>query len=137
MDKPTVDPTKTRLLEAAGEEFATHGFELATVRAICQRAGTNVAAINYHFGDKEQLYIQAVLEAHRCSMRPLPVVDIENHAPADLLRQFIHQFLENVLSLNGLDSWHNTLMLREMLRPTKACENARPRHDPAAVCVVA
>ena len=60
------DLTKTRLLEAAGEEFADKGFEGATVRVICDRAGVNLAAVNYHFGDKEHLYVQALLHAHRC-----------------------------------------------------------------------
>ena len=64
------DPTKARLLEAAGEEFAEKGFELARVRAICERAGANLAAVNYHFGDKEQLYVEALLEAHRCGLEP-------------------------------------------------------------------
>ena len=61
-----LDPTKARLLDAAGQEFAEKGFEGATVRAICDRARVNLAAVNYHFGDKEMLYEQAVLEAHRC-----------------------------------------------------------------------
>ena len=60
------DPTKVRLIEAAGEEFAGKGFDSARVRKICDRAGANVAAINYHFGDKEQLYVETVLHAHRC-----------------------------------------------------------------------
>ena len=64
------DLTKARLLEAAGEEFAEKGFELARVRAICERAGANLAAINYHFGDKEQLYVEVLREAHRCGMEP-------------------------------------------------------------------
>ena len=60
------DPTKVRLIEAAGEEFAGKGFDSARVRTICDRAGANVAAVNYHFGDKEQLYVETVLNAHRC-----------------------------------------------------------------------
>ena len=64
----TQDPTKVRLLEAAGEEFAGKGFDAARVRTICERAGANVAAVNYHFGDKEQLYVETVLDAHRCGV---------------------------------------------------------------------
>ena len=65
----TQDPTKVRLLEAAGEEFAAKGYDAARIRTICERAEANLAAVNYHFGDKEQLYVQAVLDAHRCGCR--------------------------------------------------------------------
>ena len=54
--------TRERLLKAATEVFAEHGFEKATIREICRRADANVAAIHYHFGDKKQLYA-AIFEA--------------------------------------------------------------------------
>ena len=47
---------RQRLLEAAGEVFAARGFREATIREICERAKANGAAVNYHFGEKEQLY---------------------------------------------------------------------------------
>jgi AcrR family transcriptional regulator len=45
---------------AAGELFAEHGLEGTSVRAIAEKAGANIAAINYHFGSKENLYNEAL-----------------------------------------------------------------------------
>ncbi len=129
-----MDPTKARLLEAAGEEFAEHGFAGATVRSICRRAGANVAAINYHFGDKEQLYHQAVVEAHRCGLGEPIATGPGCGRPEDQLRAFVRQFLEQVLAADGPQSWQQALMLREMIRPTEASEtlvreSIRPRFE--------
>ncbi|WP_461211345.1 TetR/AcrR family transcriptional regulator [Desulfocurvus sp. DL9XJH121] len=56
--------TKERILEAASDVFAEQGFEKGTVREICARAKANVAAVNYHFRDKQELYV-VVLDAWR------------------------------------------------------------------------
>ena len=53
------------LVEAASEIFAEKGYKDATVAEICKKAHTNVASVNYHFGNKESLYA----EAWRCSFR--------------------------------------------------------------------
>jgi len=55
-------PTRDRILAAASDVFAQEGFEKATVRDICARARANVAAVNYHFRDKRELY-RMVLQA--------------------------------------------------------------------------
>ena len=55
-------PTRDRILVAASDVFAQEGFEKATVRGICARAKANVAAVNYHFRDKRELY-RMVLQA--------------------------------------------------------------------------
>src|SRR5689334_6495275 len=95
-----LDDTKTRLLEAAGEEFAEKGFEGATVRSICARASANLAAVNYHFGDKEQLYLQAVLEAHRCGVELSPDDEFFAGSPADQLKRYVHHFLRHILAVH-------------------------------------
>ena len=51
--------TRARILEAACEVFSEKGFRDATHAEICERAGVNSAAINYHFRDKENLYVEA------------------------------------------------------------------------------
>jgi len=53
--------TKEKILHAAIDEFAESGYKRGTVRGICRRAGVNVAAINYHFSGKRNLY-RALLE---------------------------------------------------------------------------
>ncbi len=60
-DKPTeLGDTKSRILDAAEELFMEHGFEATSLRLITTAAGVNLAAANYHFGSKEELF-QAVL----------------------------------------------------------------------------
>jgi AcrR family transcriptional regulator len=52
--------TKTRILDAAESLFMEHGFEATSLRSLTTAAGVNLAAVNYHFGTKEELF-QAVL----------------------------------------------------------------------------
>lgn len=55
-----VAATKDRILDAAEALFMEHGFEATSLRLITQAAGVNLAAVNYHFGSKEELF-EAVL----------------------------------------------------------------------------
>jgi len=52
--------TKARILDAAETLFMEHGFEATSLRLFTAAAGVNLAAVNYHFGSKEELF-QAVL----------------------------------------------------------------------------
>lgn len=47
--------TKDRILGAAEELFAQQGFAGTSVREVTSRADVNIAAVNYHFGSKENL----------------------------------------------------------------------------------
>ena len=55
--------TRARLLHAAERLFADRGFKKVTVRDICRAARANVAAVNYHFGDKLGLYREVMQSA--------------------------------------------------------------------------
>src|SRR5439155_24256471 len=109
--------TRHRLLEAAGEVFAERGFRAATVREICQRADANVAAVNYHFGDKEKLYAAAVRYAQTCATRHTATADASKLSPRQRLRIFVHGFFMGILE-EGKPAWHAKLMAREMAEPT-------------------
>jgi AcrR family transcriptional regulator len=114
--------TDHRLLEAAGEVFAEKGFRDATIREICARADANVAAVNYHFGDKEGLYAAVLKYARRCASHPL-VSDNGEHSkpPQERLHEFVHNYLLRIFD-NGRPAWHARLMAREMLEPTRALD---------------
>jgi AcrR family transcriptional regulator len=57
---PTSAGTKSRILDVAEQLFMEHGFEATSLRSLTAAAGVNLAAVNYHFGSKEELF-QAVL----------------------------------------------------------------------------
>jgi TetR/AcrR family transcriptional regulator, regulator of cefoperazone and chloramphenicol sensitivity len=111
------------LLEAAGEEFAEKGFAKATVRAICDRAGANVAAISYYFRDKEGLYREAIKYWSEISRQKYPP-DFGLGAQAaaeERLGAFIRSFLLRTLD-KSRPGWHGKLMAREMVEPTSALD---------------
>jgi AcrR family transcriptional regulator len=53
---------RQRLLDAAEELFATHGFAATTTRQIADHAGTSTGAVFYHFPTKESLLEQLIAE---------------------------------------------------------------------------
>src|SRR5580693_1866756 len=105
-DDKSHDATRRQLLEAAGEVFAEVGFRNATVREICQRAGANVAAINYHFGDKETLYVEVLRYAHGKALEKYPLLmDVDESAPPEKkLHGFVYSLLLRIFD-KGSTSW--------------------------------
>ena len=115
------DETKKRLMEAAGEVFAREGFHRATVREICRLAGTHVGAVNYHFRDKEALYREVLVYAHRMATKQYPPdLGTTEDAPAEeRLRALIRSFLLRIMG-DGFPAWHGKLMAHEITEPTEA-----------------
>lgn len=114
--------TVRQILDAAGEVFAEKGFKQTTVREICAKAGVNLAAINYHFGDKERLYIEAVKDARNVLEADVPLPDgLEQSDPEVALRVFIRTLANRMLNRN-VESWRHGLLVREFMNPSRACE---------------
>jgi len=123
---PETDPhdeTRRQILEAAGEVFAEVGFGRATVREICRRAGANIAAVNYHFGDKETLYTEVLRDSQRMAFEKYPpLLGVAADARAeDKLRAFVRSFLLRLFD-NGPITWFGRMMSREMVEPTEALD---------------
>ncbi len=122
------DDTRRAVLDAAVAVFADVGYQRATVRDIVQRAGANVAAINYHFGDKHQLYLAAHEYARTTSNASNPLVqadegrDFNADAPPDRrLYLFIRTMLGHVYH-RGEPTLLARMMLHEMVQPTEALD---------------
>ncbi len=64
--------TRQRLLRAAAEVFAAKGYWAATNADICEKAEVNTAAVSYHFGGKDNLYVEAWKFAFEKSLESYP-----------------------------------------------------------------
>lgn len=114
------DQTRTRLIDAAGEMFAELGFHHTTVRQICQRAGANIAAVNYHFRDKTGLYTEVVRQSMRAARLDTVTAVFDRSAPPEeMLRAVIKARLESLRSLD-LSDWHFRIFAHELAKPTPA-----------------
>ncbi|MFP4075594.1 MAG: CerR family C-terminal domain-containing protein [Halochromatium sp.] len=147
-DTEPTNNTRERLLQAALEVFAEHGYRAATIREICGRAEANIAAVHYHFGDKRSLYeaiygrLFETLRARRTAFLPADA------PPEQRLRVHIQALLEELFRCDGGDSeqgdsqsdsqgggWRSqrqvrpsTLFFNEMAHPTEVLDRIVTEH---------
>ena len=114
-----VDDTRQKLINYAGEIFSAKGFESTTVREVCQAAGVNIAAIHYHFGDKERLYLECVKHAH-CQHGMIDFDWPNGTSSQEKLTTMVTHMLTMMLATDQ-PAWQIELMMRELARPTAAC----------------
>jgi len=108
--------TRSRLLNAACEIFAKKGYRNAKVADICKRAGTNVASVNYYFGDKANLYAEAWRHAFLEIAETLPgeSSDVE---PEEELRKYVYALMQNFTEQSALGQFSRLYMM-ELVNPT-------------------
>ncbi|QGY33202.1 TetR/AcrR family transcriptional regulator [Pantoea cypripedii] len=111
------DVTREKILEAAGELIAEQGLAKTTNKAISIAAQVDLAAINYHFGGRDGLYLAVLSYAHRHYLDGKKLADLAESAlqPEEKLGLFLETFISKLNEGNG---WHGRVIAREMLAPS-------------------
>ncbi|WP_313643896.1 TetR family transcriptional regulator [Stenotrophomonas sp.] len=100
MGKPASFSTKDRILGAAEELFAQYGFAGTSLRQVTSHADVNIAAVNYHFGSKDNL-VNEVFRRRMDEMTAARLGQLEqarSTQPGDL-RAVLAAFVEPALAL--------------------------------------
>jgi AcrR family transcriptional regulator len=119
------DPTKERILDEAETLFAEKGYHAVSVREITGRAGCNLSAVNYHFGNKEKLYLSVFRD--RWLPRAFRIRDAIMEAvpgggppsPRALIEALARAFLAGPLTDEERQR-HHQLMFGELNKPGEA-----------------
>ncbi len=111
------EQTRQRILAAAGELFAQTGFAETTNKAIAAKAKVDLASINYHFGNRNGLYQQALATAHRhlININDLKALQNQDLPSEQKLTQLIERVCERTLSE---PNWYAQILAREVLSPS-------------------
>ena len=109
--------TRDRIVDAACVLFAEKGYRNTTVAMICQTAKANIAAVNYHFRSKENLYQEAWRHAHNQIMMQFPPSDgvAPDRPAAERLKGMIRAGLQRAMLGDAIE-WR--IVRNEMANPT-------------------
>lgn len=120
--------TRELLLEAAGHVFAEKGFDRATGKEICERAGANAAAINYYFGGIEGLYAAVLRLAHNrvVSVDHLQALVAEKPDARSQLEAILGMFVR-VVTGPASSSWMFRVIGREVVAPSQVFSEMRDK----------
>ena len=115
--------TRQRVLECATRLFAERGFRETTVSDICQAARANIAAVNYYFGSKENLYREAWRHAYGLTReaREGLLSRADDLPPEEVIRRFVRTRLDDI-SRGGPESYFWQILEKEHHNPTPAHE---------------
>ncbi len=101
--------THDQLLATAGQLFAEHGFKGTSIKMIAEASSQNIAAVNYHFGSKQNLQIETVKFVIGKIMTPMPAK--KSVSPQNLLKKYIFDRCQFLLS-GKAPEWYGKLIVR-------------------------
>lgn len=124
--------THDQLLETAGRLFAEHGFKGASIKMIADASGQNIAAVNYHFGSKQNLLIETLKFVLGKIMTPIHAQ--QSCRKANLLKELEKYIIDRCqFLLSDPDTlWYGKLVVRagfEMSLNIKDIEFYKPDFD--------
>lgn len=83
------EATQNKILDAATEEFARHGFDGARIERISTRAGTNDRSLYYYFGSKQNLFRVVIERVYLRMARAERELNLEGLDPRDAMKALI------------------------------------------------
>ncbi len=92
---------KDKIIKAASELFATKGYQNTTIRDICHKAGIYQLSINYHYGSKENLFKEVLLQAYQETEETTLVEKIKHLPPEQQLDEIIRTRVKSVFNRDG------------------------------------
>lgn len=109
--------TKALIIDCAGKLIAKHGFAKTTSKSIIEKANTNTAAVNYHFGSRENLYLAVLEEVHKhmINIGELRQLWSGGLNPKEKIEAFIDLCAANAFEE---DCWHVKVWVREIVNPS-------------------
>ncbi|MEA3348660.1 MAG: CerR family C-terminal domain-containing protein [Pseudomonadota bacterium] len=111
--------TRQRLLESAAAIFTEKGYANTSVADICERAGANIASVNYHFRSKDALYRSVLQFTSEQAEAYYPISWSPENNPETRLYQFVLALLQRILSREMAGNFY-ILFAKEMVEPTVA-----------------
>ena len=111
--------TRQRLLESAAAIFTEKGYANTSVAEICERAGANIASVNYHFRSKDALYRSVLQFTSEQAEHLYPLSLASEDRPEIQLYRLILALLQRILSCEMAGNFY-TLVAKEMVEPTYA-----------------
>lgn len=113
------DTTRLRIIEVAGRLCAEQGFAATASSAICRAAGTDLAAVNYHFGGRAGLYEAVLAAAHGqlVALDDLEAIHTAATPPQRQLRQIVGLLMDQAADPDR--PWGMRLLLREFTSPSR------------------
>ena len=87
--------TRALLLKHAEELFLAHGFDGVSIRQITEASDANVAAVNYHFNGKTNLYREVLAQRlEGITLEKLTLLkDLDEQRPAATIEQILHSYI--------------------------------------------